>query len=290
MEVKADDTESLMEEGYTIRQTARLYDITTETLYYYEQIGLVVPRRNPVNGYRLYGPDDFARLNVIQALRKLDFSLDRIGQYLDNRTFDATLSLIDEEVEHVDSQMRYLASIKRGLLSSLQKYTQAMTSISPARTVIVHRPLRHCALVSDHMIDYDRIPFAFAHYTALHHETLQILNTLTCYQVDASRPVKGWFPPKAILLYCPDPGFSGDYDLPAGTYASCTFVGSFARCRQIHAKMLEDLKTMGYRVDGDPLEFCLIGEYESNDFDEYVSRMEIPVVPNDVESSVRNGS
>lgn len=290
MEVKDDETASLAEEGYTIRQTARLYDITTETLYYYEQIGLVVPRRNPANGYRLYGPDDFARLNVIQALRKLDFSLDRIGHYLENRTFDATLSLIDEEVEHVDSQMRYLASIKRGLLSSLQKYAQAMTSISPARTVIVHRPLRHCALVADHMIDYDRIPFAFAHYTALHHEALQILNTLTCYQVDASHPLKGWFQPKAILLYCPDPGFSGGYDLPAGTYASCTFVGSFTRCRQIHAKMLEDLKTMGYRVDGDPLEFCLIGEYESNDFDEYVSRMEIPVVPVEKESSVRNGS
>ena len=41
-------------EGLSIKQTAKLYDVTIDTLYYYEKLGLVVPQRNEANGYRIY--------------------------------------------------------------------------------------------------------------------------------------------------------------------------------------------------------------------------------------------
>lgn len=269
----------LVEHGYTIRQTAKIYGVTVDTLYYYERQGLVVPKRNPINGYRLYGPEDFARLNVIRALRSLDFDLNQIRSYLENRSFKSTVEIIDDEIASIDKQTEYLSSIKRGLLESLQKYTWAMTAVSHPSTEIRREPVRHCALVSDELVKYEDIPYAFARYTADHHEKLQVLNTLNCYRVDTSRTFKGCFPAKAILLYCQDPSFKGDYDLPAGDYACFTFSGNFSRCKEIYDRMVGDLSCMGYEESGDPLEFCLIGEYESDDFDEYVSRIEIPVRP-----------
>lgn len=271
------ENERLIQGGYTVKETGRIYGITAETLYYYERLGLVVPERDAANGYRLYGPQDFAKLNVITTLRSLDFSLDQIGRYLSQRSFRVTLALIDEEVTRIDRQSEYLARIKRGLLESLQKYSSAMASAAHPGTSIVHEPVRHCALVNEGMVEYEDIPYAFARYTADHHESLQVLSTLTCYRVDTSTTTNGWFPAKAMLLYSPDPAFRGDYDLPAGSYASYTFAGSFSRCKEIYDTMVQEIDDQGYKQSGDPLEFCLIGEYESSDFNEYVSKMQIPV-------------
>ena len=43
----------------TIKQVAKLYNVSIDTLRYYEKIGIVVPERDPNNGYRRYSERDF---------------------------------------------------------------------------------------------------------------------------------------------------------------------------------------------------------------------------------------
>jgi DNA-binding transcriptional MerR regulator len=53
----------------------------------YEQHGLIAPRRTG-KSWRLYGPDDIARINEVLALKSLGLSLARIGELLKNRPAD----------------------------------------------------------------------------------------------------------------------------------------------------------------------------------------------------------
>ena len=52
--------------------------ITKKNIRFYEEQGLVTPRRNSENGYRDYGPEEVAVLRRIKLLRKLGLPLEEI--------------------------------------------------------------------------------------------------------------------------------------------------------------------------------------------------------------------
>lgn len=54
--------------------------ITKKNIRFYEEQGLLSPRRNSENGYRDYGPEEVAVLRQIKLLRKLGVPLEEIRQ------------------------------------------------------------------------------------------------------------------------------------------------------------------------------------------------------------------
>jgi DNA-binding transcriptional MerR regulator len=63
---------------YTVKDFARLADVTVKTLHHYHKIGLLVPCKISEAGYRLYGQEELERLQQIRFYRELDFSLSDI--------------------------------------------------------------------------------------------------------------------------------------------------------------------------------------------------------------------
>lgn len=57
-----------------ITEAARASGLTSKTIRYYEEIGLVAPRRGP-NGYRRFTHDDVRRLVFLYRAQRLDFPL-----------------------------------------------------------------------------------------------------------------------------------------------------------------------------------------------------------------------
>ena len=72
---------------YTIRQLADLAGVTTRTLRWYHEIGLLEPARMGENGYRYYGPAQVDRLQHILFYRALGVELPRIKACLDDPAF-----------------------------------------------------------------------------------------------------------------------------------------------------------------------------------------------------------
>lgn len=64
--------------AYSIQQLADLAGISSRTLRYYDQIGLLVADRNPVNGYREYASHAVDRLQLIRYFQAFGFSLQAI--------------------------------------------------------------------------------------------------------------------------------------------------------------------------------------------------------------------
>lgn len=50
------------ETRFTVKQLAAMAGVSPRTLHYYDEIGLLKPQRNPLNGYRLYGRAAVLRL------------------------------------------------------------------------------------------------------------------------------------------------------------------------------------------------------------------------------------
>ena len=69
---------------YTIKEIADLAGVTTRTLRYYDQLGLLVPAEVGANGYRYYDHDNLLRLQQVLFFRELDVPLKDI-QYILSR-------------------------------------------------------------------------------------------------------------------------------------------------------------------------------------------------------------
>ena len=67
---------------YTVSKLAKLAGISTRTLRYYDQFGLLSSARTSENGYRLYGSNEIDRLQHILFYRELDMSLEDIKKTL----------------------------------------------------------------------------------------------------------------------------------------------------------------------------------------------------------------
>lgn len=66
-----------------INEVEAAVGVTKKNIRFYEEEGLICPRREPGNGYRSYSAADVERLRRIKLLRKLDVPLAEIRQMLD---------------------------------------------------------------------------------------------------------------------------------------------------------------------------------------------------------------
>lgn len=70
--------------SYKIGEIAKLTNLTTRTIRYYEELGLLGDRNNRVVGeLRVFENDDIKRLKKIQLLKDLGLTLEEIGQVID---------------------------------------------------------------------------------------------------------------------------------------------------------------------------------------------------------------
>lgn len=78
---------------YTINKLAKLAGVSTRTLRWYDECGLLKPRRISSNGYRVYGQSEIDRLQQIMFYRELGVELSEIGHILSSNNFDGLAAL-----------------------------------------------------------------------------------------------------------------------------------------------------------------------------------------------------
>ena len=66
----------------TVNEVARQAGIPAHVVRYYTRAGLLKPRRDPDNHYRLYTKSDLTRLRFIRRAKLLGFTLGDVGQIL----------------------------------------------------------------------------------------------------------------------------------------------------------------------------------------------------------------
>ncbi|XQW83849.1 MerR family transcriptional regulator [Thalassotalea piscium] len=65
-----------------VTEFAKSMNTTPDTVRYYTRIGLLTPKKNLENGFKVFGKREHNRLKFILSARKLDFSIDEITNIL----------------------------------------------------------------------------------------------------------------------------------------------------------------------------------------------------------------
>ncbi|MCR6105680.1 MerR family transcriptional regulator [Salipaludibacillus agaradhaerens] len=90
--------------AYTIKKLSTLAGVTTRTLRYYDEIGLLKPARTNPSGYRLYEQAEVDKLQQILFYKELGMELERIIAILNDPTFDATHALKEHRVKLLEKR------------------------------------------------------------------------------------------------------------------------------------------------------------------------------------------
>ena len=73
---------------YSIKKLSEIAGVSTRTLRYYDEIGLLKPARVSSSGYRIYGKKQVDILQQILFYKELGMSLDEIKEIIQNPNFE----------------------------------------------------------------------------------------------------------------------------------------------------------------------------------------------------------
>jgi DNA-binding transcriptional MerR regulator len=84
---------------YMIQKLAKMAGVSTRTLRYYDEIGLLKPARINSSGYRIYGQKEVDLLQLILFYRELDVELEDIKKIVTSKSFDELQTLKDHHAK-----------------------------------------------------------------------------------------------------------------------------------------------------------------------------------------------
>src|SRR4051812_10460098 len=106
---------------YTVQKLGSLAGVSTRTLRYYDEIGILKPARINSSGYRIYGQAEVDLLQQILFYRELGVGLDSIKEIVTAPSFDGAKALR----EHREKLLEKKQQLER-LITNVDK-TIAMT-------------------------------------------------------------------------------------------------------------------------------------------------------------------
>jgi MerR family transcriptional regulator, repressor of the yfmOP operon len=120
-----------------IGELAKTLAITTRTIRYYEEIGLMGKNNRLGGSTRSYGRDDVLRLKFILKLKNLGISLKEIQELSDifdinekdfSKITPKLIEILDNHITRVDEKMASLLSLRKDIVDYRVRITDYLAS------------------------------------------------------------------------------------------------------------------------------------------------------------------
>ena len=264
---------------YKIGEISKLFHIGMDSIRYYEEIGILKPYRDPENNYRLYTLDDLRKITTIREMLALNFTTAEIRDFEENRSVSTTLELFQKELNRVNDQIVTLLQKKEDINSRIISMENALSLKEDTSIKVIDFYERLCMMISDQNIPDNYVDYSLIQYMQSHPQRLSTIGNCDCYTLDieGSNPDSDYYRTKNVFFYSKTGNYQSNYSLPAGKYLSLTYTGSLKQTKQLLPKLYQYAKTHHFKVIGDPIEFCHIDNYETDNANEYVTELQLPV-------------
>ncbi len=117
-----------MEHYYKITYLRKKYNISTRTLRWYEEKGLIQSLRVPEYSYRVYTAATVRQLEYILYFRKMGVGLQEISAILSRNTSEEIHELIQKKRFEIDDQIDRLNQQRNAILGNLTGFSQSLDS------------------------------------------------------------------------------------------------------------------------------------------------------------------
>lgn len=261
---------------WKINEIASLYDISSHTLRYYEEMKLVVPQRGK-NNYRIYTEEHLQKLNIIRDLRKFNVPLEQIKDYLDNRTVDKTLNLLQKQMAFLEYEIASLQEKQKRISDRISLFTQSM-DVRKGECQLFHQPDRYAIASHDRDIESIDIDLSLKELYKKYESKLPFLDqymfgSFLYFTGDRDNPALH----HRVFYLLENSSDSYTTLIPKGRYASVFYKGSYTQTQTYLLKLKNYLIEHNYEADGDFFETYVIDFHETNSIEQYVTKLEVKI-------------
>lgn len=264
-----------MKQYYTIGEISDIYQIGPDSLRYYEKLGILSPRRGE-NGYRIYGLDDLWKLNVIRDLRRLNFPMDKIRHYMQNRSIASTRELLQEELGIIEEHRKALEELETNVTKRLSTLEEAVSQ--PLGTVFLkHFTKRKCHTILQSYHSDEEMDMLIKQLTNKDQNHLYIIG---------NNRIGSFLPLEDAENFCFE-NYSGVFIvdengtsiLEEGNYLSVCYQGNTHQHRTYFPLLQKYAACHGLSLSDPLLEFLWIDIHQSADYNEHITELQIRCVP-----------
>lgn len=260
-----------MKELFKIGEISKLYHIGADSLRYYEELGILTPKRGD-NQYRLYSLNDLWKLNVIRDLRSLDFSMDRIKEYMDHRSIHSTEQLLSEELDVIEEKIHALHELKENVQNRLHTIREAkLHPIGVIEKKLL--PVRHCHMIqSGYKTDAEMDMLIKRLLNKDEHNLYIIGNNRIGSMIPLESVKKKLYRDyESVFIICD----RGTEEIPEGEYLTLCYRGDCNQNSRFLPKLLNYAKTQGLTPVGPVLEILWIDIHQAEDTREHITELQI---------------
>ena len=115
----------------TIKEVSEKYDISQDTLRYYERVGLIPPVSRTAGGIRNYNESDLGWVENAICMRNAGVPIEALIEYvklyqMGDSTFEARRQLLQEQLDALEEQKRQIEETIERLKFKVSRYQVAV--------------------------------------------------------------------------------------------------------------------------------------------------------------------
>ncbi|MDO3676264.1 MerR family transcriptional regulator [Paenibacillus ehimensis] len=246
----------------SIGEFSKLCEVSTKTLRYYDEMGLIHPDEiNPENGYRYYSIKQLQKMLFINRLKSYHFSLEEIKAILELEEAQSEEKLcsalhrkrrdIQEKLDALEYTLKQMSSdimnLEKGIpiMSYLDRIEVQLVETRPKNILYMRQRMSSDDYAAGYGTYFSRL------YEKIATEKLTLLGTpMTIYHSPEYNPA-GNDTEFAIPI---EETVKGTRDLPGGLCAKSVAKGSYSELTSVYAKLREWVEHEGYALVNSPYE------------------------------------
>ena len=267
-----------MKDYYKIGEISKIYGIGRDSLMYYEEIGILKPFRDK-NGYRMYNLSDIWRLNLIKELRSLNFPMKKIKEYLDDRNIESTKEILNKEISLIDEKIEELLSYKKNIMKRLDTINDELRNLKFDEIDLVYINKRKALELNANITKDEEFDFLIQKLQKDYENRFTILgnnNIGSSFCLDKIKQgIYNEF--KSVFCFLEDEEKIYNIIFNEGYYLTLTYKGEYKNNKYHINKMFKHIEEKGYKVISEPIEIYKIDIHETEDINEFITEIQIPV-------------
>ena len=267
-----------MKDYYKIGEISKIYGIGRDSLMYYEDIGILKPFRDK-NGYRMYKLSDIWRLNLIKELRSLNFPMKKIKEYLDDRNIESTKEILNKEIILIDEKIEELLSYKQNIMKRLDTINDELRNLKLYEIDLVYINIRKSRELNANITKDEEFDFLIQKLQKDYENRFTILgnnNIGSSFCLDKIKQgIYNEF--KSVFCFLEDEEEIYNIIFNEGYYLTLTYKGKYKNNKHYINKMFKYIEEKGYKIISDPIEIYKIDIHETEDINEFITEIQIPV-------------
>lgn len=284
--------------AYSIGDVSSICHIPIKTLRYYDQIGLVQPSaKNESTGYRYYEKEQLLQIHLVKHLKELRFSLGEIQNMLDTRNITYLQACVQKKLEDLNTQIQLLRTVHLSGQFFLERIQQGSSilkhlegSVTPIefsvatleveriseQNVIFSRNTQHNYRNEEAHVDRwgelielvrrEQAVMMGPLFVIYHQQPLEQFYSNVCdYEV-------------CIPIMNMNPSDSSHYRHDKSFQAVTSYhVGSYNGLIHPYMMAMQWIRKNGYLVNGPMRDAFLVSPIDTQNSDEYITKIIIPV-------------